>query len=104
MPKNNNLLSFLKQIKEVSIFRFSSKNPLAQALYKKLSLDQQTNYLKFLKSKIKQAGQLFEQKFFMNELYVFADISMAQMEQSRYFEICAFILQYSQASKISALI
>lgn len=40
MPKNNNILSFLKQLRDISVFRFSSKNPLAQALYKKLSADQ----------------------------------------------------------------
>jgi hypothetical protein len=39
MHNNNNPLNFLKSMREMTIYRFSAKTPLAKALYDKLSQD-----------------------------------------------------------------
>lgn len=102
-----NVINVLHLLRNKPHCKFTSKMPLAKTLIGFLSVEETSEYLAFLKKQLhKSAGFITEYLFYLNEMYVFAELQFLSKPKSfenHFYEIAFHLFENSNPTKLGLL-
>eukprot|EP00331_Platyophrya_macrostoma_P009179 CAMPEP_0176425198 /NCGR_PEP_ID=MMETSP0127-20121128/11260_1 /TAXON_ID=938130 /ORGANISM="Platyophrya macrostoma, Strain WH" /LENGTH=768 /DNA_ID=CAMNT_0017806341 /DNA_START=12 /DNA_END=2318 /DNA_ORIENTATION=- len=94
-------LKLLKMFKENTSLKFSTSNPLATTLYKAMDEKEHQEYIEFLITQFKQSDSVNSYLFYLNEVYVYFEISAFTLQEKHINTLAAFLIECSLRAPVS---